>query len=260
MIVKHPDAEFGKGLLLQDSMQSNRNIKLKKFGHGNILFPFGVLLLAELCSRGAEVQVPGFGDEPVVVSQDKQTIDPFAKHRALAWVSSASLLIMGIIASILTSYLPRSYLAPLLIVFVLTSVVAALMVSIWILELKGSFLHSILTTDQEVAIERFGKQPLHLAFAEMKSLEIAVRNMGVLGDRVSIKAVTHYGRTYVLLNKGKALRFGFLNFLEAAKQKGINIRYLHLQPKVEEPSLALEVNCLGEPEQTILKQDGVQKA
>lgn len=245
--VSHPDAEFRKGLLLQDSVLASRNIKLRKFGHGRILFPFGVVLLAELCKRGAAVQVPGFGDESLSVSLAKQTLDPFVKQRALAWVSSAILLIVGIIGSIWTDYLPRNYLVPLLIVFVLTSVVAALMVSVWMLESKGSFLNSIQATSQNVTIERFGKQPLHLAFAELKSLKVAVRNMGVLGDRVTITAVTHYGRTYVLLSRGTALGFGFLNLLEAAKQKGINIRYLHLQPKADKPRLALELNPISEP-------------
>jgi hypothetical protein len=240
--VKHRDAEFGKGLLLQDSVQSNRNIKLKKFGQGKILLPYGVLLLAELCRRGAAVHVPGFGDELLGVSHAKQTIDPFVRQRALAWGSSAILLIFGIIGSIWISYLPRSYLVPLLIIFVLTSAVAASMVSVWLLESNGSFLHSIQVSDREVTIERFGKQPLHLEFTELKSLEVAAENKGVLGDRISIKAVTHYGRTYVLLNNAKALGFGFLNLLEAAKQKGINIRYLHLQAKEDEPRLALELN------------------
>ncbi len=243
--VKHPDAEFGKGLLLQDSVQSSRNIKLEKIGHGKLLFPFGVLLLAELCRRGAAVQVPGFGDEAVVVSHAKQTIDPFVKQRVLTWVSSASLLIIGIIASIITGYLPRSYLVPLLIIFVLTSFVAALMVSVWLLESKGSFLHSIHISDREVTIERFGKRPLQVEFVELKSFEVVAENKGLLGDRISIKAVTHYGRTYVLLDKGKALGFGFLNLFEVAKQKGINIRYLHLQAKVDEPRLALELNPIS---------------
>lgn len=245
--VSHPDAEFGKGLLLQDSVLASRNIKLRKFGHGRIIFPFGIVLLAELCKRGAAVQVPGFGDEELGVYHVKQTLDPFVKQRALVWLSSAVLLIVGIIGSIWTDYLPRNYLVPLLIVFVLTSVVAALMVSVWLLESKGSFLNSIQASPQNVSIERFGKPPLHLAFAELKSLEVAVRNMGVLGDKVTITAVTHYGRTYVLLNRGTALGFGLLNLLEAAKQKGINIRYLHLQPKADKPRLALELNPISEP-------------
>lgn len=243
--VSATNSSFQRGATVQKTDSLEEKITLRQLGKMQVLYPTGVLLLSELTERGARVDVPGFGGFEPFESSGTWTMDPLANDRLAASLTAAGLLIVWIVLSVTTNFVPRSSLGPLLLIFACVSIWAALEVGMKTLQAKENFLSRIEITSSEISVVRSWKEPLAIRFSDVRSIEVSVSYQELFFERVSVKVTTHYGRTYVLLNKGKALGCGFLHLLEAAKQKGINIRYLHLQAKVDEPRLALELNPIS---------------
>lgn len=247
VIVSATNFFFVRGVALQKTDSPEEKITLRQLGKKQVLYPTGVLLLSELTERGARVDVPGFGGSAPFKSSGSWTMDPLANDRLAASLTTAGLLIVWIVLSVTTSFVPRSSLGPLLLIFGGVSIWAALEVGMKTLQAKANFLNRIEITSSEISVVTSWKEPIVIRFFDVRSIEVSVSYQELFFERVSVKVTTHYGRTFALLDKGKALGFGFLNLLEVAKQKGINIRYLHLQPKADKPRLALELNPISEP-------------